>query len=82
MLLKMYIGRVLVDQTTIEYEGMHTATERQQHGESIALDMYLRHYRRIRTAHEIPVFFIDRVPSRMNVKMQANKLLKVSYEKV
>jgi hypothetical protein len=66
MYLKMYIGKLLVARWEIEFTGMHTAMERQQHGEEIALDMYIKHYDKVRQSKQKPVFFIDHVQSKMN----------------
>jgi len=66
MFLKMYIGAVYVARAEIEFTGMHTAMERQQHAENIAQDLHIKHFNKTRRGKKKPVFFIDNVQSRMN----------------
>ncbi len=73
----MYIGRVLVDQTLIEFNGMDTATERQLHGEALAMDMHIKHHKRVRHSKEKPQFFIDHVQSKINELATRNKTIEI-----
>lgn len=66
LFLQMWIGHVLVDRTEIEYEGMLSSAEKQQHQEKIACNLVEKHNVKIRESKEWPQFFIDNVPSKMN----------------
>lgn len=57
--LKMYIGRLLVDFETMDYTEMKCATAREDYQQRVADEMYRRHIRKIKTAAANPVFYVD-----------------------
>jgi hypothetical protein len=66
MILKMYIGKLLVDECELIYKGLESTMDRQNHQELLASDMYWRNYRRIRAIGLVADFYIEGVQSKMN----------------
>jgi hypothetical protein len=64
--LQMWIGRTMVARREIEYDGMQSVEERQDHQEKIASEMRNKYSLMIYNSNEEPQFFIDNVPSKMN----------------
>jgi hypothetical protein len=56
---------------------MMTVTERQQHSELLAMDMHIRHYKRVKQSREKPSFFIDHVQSKINELAARNKTTEI-----
>ena len=75
--LVMKIGNVLISRKPVEYEGMVTVEERQDHQEKIAAEMRQKNWMAIQGAGIEPKFYMEYVPSKMNdidFKINENEL--------
>jgi hypothetical protein len=66
MYLKMYLDKVLLDQALIEYEGLLTCSERQEHQERLATELAMKHAKKIKQSNTVPMFAIV-VQSQLNL---------------
>jgi hypothetical protein len=68
MILKMYIGKLNVDECEVSYAGCDSTMDRQNHQELLAIDMYWRNYWRIKAIGLVADFYIEGVQSKMNLE--------------
>lgn len=61
----MYIDGLFIDRAQPNYDGFITVHDRQSHQERLAEELYFKHLRKIKQSNVEPVFFIDRVESKM-----------------
>lgn len=64
--LKLILGDVVADRAKIEYEDMETAKEKQEHQERLAIEMLSENCRTIKNSGLHPIFYIERMPSKIN----------------
>lgn len=66
MMLRMYIGAVLIESVPLFYEGLASCSERQDFQERLARELAQKHMTKIKASGREPVFFVDGVRSTMN----------------
>ncbi|MDB5211567.1 MAG: hypothetical protein JWQ30_2394 [Sediminibacterium sp.] len=66
MWLQMIIGKMVIDQCAIEYDGLLTCTERQQYQERAAVEMKNKNIRQVKLAMKEPEFYVIGQASRIN----------------
>lgn len=66
MYLEMRIGNILIDYLPIEFNGLRSTMERQDHLNDLVDRLKIRHHGILSNVAEPPMFYVDHVPSRMN----------------
>lgn len=65
-ILQMFLGKLLVDRSVIEYEGFTTCTERKEYLERVARELQGKHSDQISLAMLTPEFIVVGPESRLN----------------
>lgn len=68
MYLEMHIGNLEIDKVSIDLSGCETLGQRENYINDVVHRLYKKHRQKIIVAQAMPVFYIDNVPSKMNVK--------------
>lgn len=66
MWLQMIIGRKLIDQIEIYYEGMVTCAEREEYQQRVAQELNQKHLDKVKFSNEKPVFLVIGQQSKLN----------------
>lgn len=65
-MLLMYLDNLLIAKTELDYTGIETITEIMEYQRREAIEMYDKSITHFFIESKKPVFFIDRVPSKLN----------------